>query len=67
MYPFRIILRGNAHISKNFLRKNFLGATLCSKIFHAYPWCASPAGCGSASLWPSVPKVPCTVQMCPDL
>ncbi len=34
-----LILRGNTHISKNFLRILLLGATLSTKIFHEYgPW-----------------------------
>ncbi len=36
---FSLILRGNTHISKNFLRILLIGATLGTKIFHEYgPW-----------------------------
>ncbi len=36
---FSLNLRGNTHISKNFLRILLLGATLSTKIFHEYgPW-----------------------------
>ncbi len=33
---YSLILRGNAHISKNFLSILFLGATISTKIFHEY-------------------------------